>query len=257
MRLIRGWESKYTPAATGGLHLSRADVYRALGEEEGLGDHREGEVRIRTDGVATVRLHEGEPLGTLFAHVPVDPKWKQDLRDVLADTLDDPNLEVMAETEERLKVLQHAKVNYGDIDGPYLFCLSREPVTKADWEELRANLPKRYECWTVTESIDRLKLEIERGIQRWIAENHTAAHQLVSQNGWVEYSYESVPPPSNPQALPYMSRWFRKRRRYMNQQEYRLAWDIRPPQATKMPKAIDIQLTEAGLSLFSPWTPPA
>ena len=46
MRLIRGWESRYLPSDTGGLRLSTARLYRTLGEEEGLGDRREGEVRV-------------------------------------------------------------------------------------------------------------------------------------------------------------------------------------------------------------------
>ena len=256
MRLIRGWENRYTPTATGGLRLSKALVYRAIGEEDRLGDRREGEVRVRTEGVATVHLDEDDPWQRLFGHVPVDPKWKQDLRNLLADTLDDPNLEMKEETEERLKVLRNAKIDDSEIDSPYLFCLSREPLTKADWQKLRAALPDRYEYWTVTESIDALKFEIECGIERWLALNDIARHQLVWQKGWVEYSYESAPPPAETDRLPYMSRWFRKRRRYMDQQEYRVAWDISTPQPTEMPDSIDIELTRTGLSLFKPWLPP-
>ena len=48
MRLIRGWENRYSPDATGGLRLSRARLYREIGEEDGLGDIREGEIRVRT-----------------------------------------------------------------------------------------------------------------------------------------------------------------------------------------------------------------
>ena len=256
MRLIRGWENRYTPTATGGLRLSRAVVYRDIGEEDGLGDPREGEVRIRTEGVATVHPDEDDPWQRRFGHIPVDPKWKQDLRNLLADTLDDPNLEMNEETEERFKVQRNAKVDDSDIDSPYLFCLSREPLTKAGWQKLRAALPDRYECWTVTESIDDLKSEIEYGIERWLAVNGIARHELSGQKGWVEYSFESAPPPSEPHSLPSMSRWFRKRRGYMDQQEYRFAWDISTPRPTKMPDSIDIELTSTGLSLFRPWLPP-
>ena len=256
MRLIRGWENRYTPTATGGLRFSRAVVYRKMGEEDGLGDRREGEVRIRTEGVVTFHPDEDDPLQRLFGHIPVDPKWKQDLRDLLAETLDDPNLEMKEETEERLKVLENAKINDSEIGSPYLFCLSREPLTKAAWQNLRAALPGRYEYWTVTESIDTLKFEIECGIKRWLALNDIARHEFLWQKGWVEYSYETAPPPTESYRLPYMSRWFRKGLRYMDQQEYRIAWDISTPQPTEMPDAIDIELTRTGLSLFRPWTPP-
>lgn len=256
MRLIRGWENQFTPTATGGLRLNRAVVYREIGEEDGLGDPREGEVRIRTEGLVTVHRDKDDPWQRLFGHIPVDPKWKQDLRGLLAETLDDPNLEMKEETVERLKVLRNAKIDDSEIDSPYLFCLSREPVTKAAWQNLRAALPERYEYWTVTESIDALKFEIECGIKRWLALNDIARHELVWQRGWVEYSYESAPPPAEPHRLPYMSRWFRKRRRYMDQQEYRIAWDISTPQPSEMPDSIDIELTRTGLSLFKPWSPP-
>ena len=34
----------------GDLRFSKASVYRAIGEEDGLGDRREGEVRTKLDG---------------------------------------------------------------------------------------------------------------------------------------------------------------------------------------------------------------
>ena len=36
MKLVRGWEKRYAPDSTGGLRLSKAGLYRAIGEEEGL-----------------------------------------------------------------------------------------------------------------------------------------------------------------------------------------------------------------------------
>ena len=174
MRLIRGWEK---PTATGGLRLNKAVVYREIDEEDGLGDPREGEVRIRTEGLVTVHPDEDDPWQRLFGHIPVDPKWKQDLRDLLAETLDDPNLEMKEETEERLKVLRNTRIDDSEIGSPYLFCLSREPLTNATWQNLRAALPDRYEYWTVTESIDTLKFEIECGIKRWLALNDIARQE--------------------------------------------------------------------------------
>ena len=47
MRLVRGWEKRHAPEATGGLRLSQARVYREIGEEDGLGDVREGEIRVK------------------------------------------------------------------------------------------------------------------------------------------------------------------------------------------------------------------
>ena len=146
MRLIRGWENQYTPTATGGLRLNRAIVYREIGEEDGLGDRREGEIRIRTEGEATVHPDEThDALDRLLGDVPVDPKWKHDLRGLLAEMLDDPNLELKEETEERLKVLRNTIVDDSQMGSPYLFCLSREPLTKAGWQKLHAALPDRYQ----------------------------------------------------------------------------------------------------------------
>ena len=36
MKLVRVWEKRYAPDSTGGLRLSKAGLYRAIGEEEGL-----------------------------------------------------------------------------------------------------------------------------------------------------------------------------------------------------------------------------
>lgn len=51
MRLTRSWEEEYSPDRTGGLRLSKASAYGAVGEEAGPGVCREGEVRTRFDGV--------------------------------------------------------------------------------------------------------------------------------------------------------------------------------------------------------------
>ena len=50
MELVRGWEGKFTPDVTGGLRLSKARKYRDIGEEEGLGDTQEGEIRVSMEG---------------------------------------------------------------------------------------------------------------------------------------------------------------------------------------------------------------
>ena len=47
MQLVHGWEGKYAPHVTGGLRLSKARKYRDIGDEEGLGDPREGENWVR------------------------------------------------------------------------------------------------------------------------------------------------------------------------------------------------------------------
>ena len=53
MEFVRGWESRYAPDITGGLRLSKARLYRDVGEEEGLGDRREGEIRMNMPGAVT------------------------------------------------------------------------------------------------------------------------------------------------------------------------------------------------------------
>ena len=50
MELIRGWEAQYTPVVTGGLQLRKASEYRAIEDDEGVGDMREGQVRVETMG---------------------------------------------------------------------------------------------------------------------------------------------------------------------------------------------------------------
>ena len=55
MRLIRGWEKQFAPSALGGFRLSQATVYPKIGEEDGLGDIWEGEVRLPFRGKATTQ----------------------------------------------------------------------------------------------------------------------------------------------------------------------------------------------------------
>lgn len=72
------------------------------------------------------------------------------------------------------------------------------------------------------------------------------------------YLYETIPPGVEPDKLGSImrARWFRKRRKYSEQREYRLAWEIRGPQWEDLPDTMDIELTKTGLGLFNPWTPP-
>ena len=69
MKLVRGWGKRYAPDSTGGLRLSKARLYRAIGEEEGLGDRREGEFRMRMQGKVT-STKERSPLHRRRARTP-------------------------------------------------------------------------------------------------------------------------------------------------------------------------------------------
>ena len=56
--LIRNWEERYSPDKTGGLRLSKTLVYGATGEEDGLDDRREGNVRtVSPDLTLDATLH--------------------------------------------------------------------------------------------------------------------------------------------------------------------------------------------------------
>ena len=73
------------------------------------------------------------------------------IRAFLAKELDDPEIELENQGAGSWKIWQNLKVEDSALGSPFLFCLSREPATKSDWERLRAALPERYDTWTVTE----------------------------------------------------------------------------------------------------------
>lgn len=244
MELIRGWERQYTPDNTGGLRLSKARLYREIGEEEGLGDKREGETRVNMTG--EVKSTADSPLS-----VPMD---------LTIAFEDEPEIEVKNLVPgERREIKQSLRVGDTQLDSPFLFCLSRNPVTRSAWEKLQCTLPKRYDTWTITDNVDALRFEIECGLKRWLALNGITIHRMNRCQGWVDYSYDMFPPGAELSDLTgalQLLRWFRKSRRYKGQQEYRLAWEIYSPQMERLPDAIDIELTRTGLGLFKPWSPP-
>ncbi|MDE0163533.1 MAG: hypothetical protein OXL36_00425 [Bryobacterales bacterium] len=258
MKLIRGWENRYTPEATGGLRLSKAALYRAVGEEDGVGDKREGEVRIGVKGEATVTWTSDDRVSL---RVPQELQERQDaqmlsqIRDWLAKELDDPELRLEPQGSGRWKLIQNLQLDDAALDSPFLFSLSREPATENDWERLQAALPQRYDTWTITEDVDRLNFEIECGIKRWMGLNEISQHQITRIRGWVSYPYENTPPSQDVDEAVQLTRWFRKRRKYRNQEEYRLAWLLTSPQWENTPDAIEIELTRTGLNLFRPWRP--
>lgn len=258
MRLIRGWEKQYAPEMTGGLRLSKASLFRAIGEEEGLGDRREGEVRIKSEGEVKVEWSPNDVISARMLREMSERDAegsRRRMRDALAAEYDDPDLELETLGLEHWKMLQNTKIDDSQLGSPYLFCLSREPSTRADWERLRAALPGRYETWTVTEAVDELNFEIECGMKRWMGLNGITRHRIERYRGWVEYSYESAPPPGELDSVAHISKWYRKRRIYKDQQEYRLAWNLSTPQFENMPETIEVELTRTGLGLFKPWSP--
>jgi hypothetical protein len=245
MRLIRGWESRYAHNETGGLQLSTARLFRESGEEDGLGDQREGEIRLAMP--ASIERTVGE-LGT-----PMDLS--------LQLGPDEPLIEVeKLEPGERREIRQELRAEDSGLnDSPFLCCLSREPTTLREWETLRAALPERYDTWTVTEDVGALQFEIECGIVRWLKLNGITRHSITRFMGWVEYSYETTPPAFDLDDLDItklLERWLRKRRKYRGQQEYRLAWVLSSPQMETFPVKLEIELTRTGLGLFLPWNPP-
>ena len=245
MKLVRGWEKQYMPDNLGGVRLSKARLYRAIGEEEGLGDAREGEIRVGSQ-VAVTRTGDTNTAPPMSVSISMEPN--------------DPELQIEnLELGERREVQYAARVEDSRLDSPLLFCLSREPATKNDWEMLRAALPERYDRWTITENVADLSFEIECGIKRWMALNEITEHTITRYRGWVAYHSGATPPSTELSHLgevAQLTRWFRKRKTYSRQQEYRLGWAINCPQLEKLPDALEIELTKTGLGLFKPWKPP-
>ena len=244
MELIRGWENQYLPDNTGGLRLKKAREYRTIKEDEGLGDKREGELRVNMPGTVTSTTKGPFSFPTDFVITPKDG----------------PETVVKGLMPgERRDIQTSIRVEDSQLDSPFLFCLAKKPLTKSDWEKLRAALPDRYDTWTLTDNLNALKFEIECGIKRWLALNDVTEHRICWTQGWVNYSYDRFPAGANPSDLAeaiQLPRWLRKARKYKGQQEYRLAWQIQSTQMEKFPSVIDIELTRTGLGLFKPWSPP-
>ena len=245
MELIRGWESRYAPGITGGLRLSKAHVYREIGEEKGLGDPGEGEIRVTTLG----RIEREDVGGSLPFPIDVEMQAEPNQPVVRVERL---------EPREVREIPYELQVEDSALSSPFLFCMSRKPATERDWEALRDALPERYDTWTVTEDILGVCFEVECGIKRWLALNEIVQHQMEKYRGWLTYFAGSTPPSVEPTDLGQVlgKRWFRKSSKYSAQQEYRLAWAISSPQMEVFPDTIDIELTKTGLALFKPWNPP-
>ena len=139
MKLVRGWEKRYAPDSTGGLRLSKARLYRAIGEEEGLEDRREGEFRMRMQGKVTSTSEESEDALLRLSKENqecIDAETAKGVRESLATELDDPELEIEMENLQPglWESRQNLKVEDSALGSPFLFCLSREPATISDWE---------------------------------------------------------------------------------------------------------------------------
>ena len=150
MRLIRGWEKRFLPSEVGGVRLSKASVYRKIGEEDGVGDRREGEVRAKVEG-GRLSVQWKEPAD---AFPPALRKAMEEhdgsaadteqWRALLAEMDDDPELALRRTGPDEWSVSQNLVVSDDEIASPYLFCLAREPTTREEWERLRAH------CLTAT-----------------------------------------------------------------------------------------------------------
>jgi len=245
MNLLRGWERQYLPAATGGIRLATPAVYQSLGEEEGVGDAREGELRVSQTG--SIESSGPEFLPPVDFEIQTEPGA--------------PPIVVPGVSPGETRTFEQA-IHVKDHDfypNPFLHSLSREPSTPEGWHSLRSSLPERYDAWTRVADVAALQFEVECGLKRWMALNEITKHQLTRFRGWIAYSYDTIPAPLEPSDINQASllqRWLNKRRRYQDQQEYRLGWVIRSPQLPTLPNSIDIELTRTGLALFEPWDPP-
>ena len=248
--------------------MSKASVYRDIGEEEGIGDPREGEVRMRDVGEVTVNWDGSLPFRmTDDMKAGADAEFAREMRAHLAEQYDDPDVRVEKVGdgdggEETWRVSQNLKLDDSPVDSPFVLCLSREPATRSEWEKLRASLPSRLDTWTATEveDLDSLDFEIECAFKRWLGLHGAKNHRLWRARGWVTY-YDTIPPSIGIDQLDgvvLLARWFQKRKQYRYQAEYRLAWHWESPQwaELRLQKSADIELTKTGLGLFKPWAPP-
>lgn len=265
MKLIRGWESRYLPQLTGGLRLNKVSMYHDADELDGIGDHREGEFRLPVEH--TVDLSASHAIWDqyleAFANIQEDIETadREMIRKLYAE-YDDPNMEIIHQGNGHYLVRAHIKHDItGEIgaDTPYVLCMSREPTTKMQWDVLQASLPDRYDAWTITTDIQSLKFEIECGIKRWLGLNEIGQHRMGFCQQFISYDYDDAPTDDTTNAghlIANRGRWLRKSRKYKEQNEYRLLWEIDSPQMPTMPDSIDIELTRTGLALFRPWDPP-
>ena len=264
MKLIRGWEEQYLPQNTGNIRLSKGMLFRALGEEDGIGDSGEGEVRLQFQGNMTQSWNEPVPHMAQEALRESNEAVAEQYRQHIAELFNDPNASVEPQDNLASKhIISHSiRIDDTDLDSPVIFCLSEEPTTLGEWVMLRKSLPKRHNAWTVTENIHALQFEVEWGIKRWLALQEITNHRIIRQRGRVTYSDNPInigqfdSENINLKEMISMHRWFQKRYKYSHQREYRLAWMIDSLQINSLPDTIEIELTKTGLSMFKPWTPP-
>ena len=120
MRLIRGWERRYVPDETGGVRLSKARRYRAIGEEDGLGDRREGEIRLRMPvTVSKVGETISEPTQAETIDRSQEEYGKQEREPSATD--DDSLIELRSRDGGEWEGVQHLKVDDRELDSPFLF----------------------------------------------------------------------------------------------------------------------------------------
>lgn len=141
MRLIRGWEERHLQDKTGILQLSTASLYRKIGEEDGQGDRREGEVRAKVDGghlEVQWNATDGLPLGlrTAIEKHQGSAQETEEMRRLFAEREDDPELALRRIGPSKWSTSQNVVVSNQGINSTFLFCLAREPLTKGEWEKL-------------------------------------------------------------------------------------------------------------------------
>ncbi len=151
MELIRGWERRYAPHVTGGLQLSKVRWYRTIGDEDGMGDEGEGEIRVSVPASVT-RLG-----GSDFDDPPMDMSVQMgpDERAIEVEGL---------MTEERREVREELYVEDSGLnDSPLFSAYQGKPSAKRGWDVLRAALPERYDVWTVTRDVHACSLRSSVG----------------------------------------------------------------------------------------------
>ena len=248
MELVRGWESRFSPAKTGRIRLRKATYYRDV-ELPGTGvrDEKEGKTRI----LATSSVSREATSGGL--DLPTDVTMKLQLNNG-----EDPTIVHLPRGEREVSFKQIVPVDVNPI--PYIFCLSRKPETVAGLQALKASINEDYDAWFSIKDPDALGRELEKAVKGWLFDQRISRHSLTWRHGWVHY-YEGDRPPiiadleqgineETAHFLASMEPWFGKRAKFREEQEYRYAYVVESPELSTPPEFMDLDLTVRATRMF-------
>ena len=157
--------------------------------------------------------------------------------------------------------VQNTKMEHSVV--PYVFCVSRKPISRKGEVLLKDALGSEYDAWYKIRNAAALGKELEKAVKGWLFDNEISNHRITKRHGWVSY-YEGTTPNSITDVgkddwseavakhLMTMQGWFEKGMKFQGQTEYRYAYLIESPQLPVLPEYIDLELTVRGIKLFEP-----